>query len=135
MTADINMEETLYEAFRAALVLTGSVEAAERAVADGISIVGSDLAGDTLLVETARYAIQRRAEYSDQQEGLSLLPLELTALFLLSPICRDCLVLRVLMGLTSEVSAGIMNLSKDEIGEALYCALLDLPRSMDSVRS
>jgi len=130
MTAEIKIRETLCEAFRSALVLTGSIEAAERAVADGISTLGSDLAGDTLLVETARSAIQRRAVYSDQSEALSILPPELQGLFRLSPIGRDCFVLRVLMGLTSEVSAGIMNLSKDETDEALYCALLDLPRSM-----
>ena len=130
MTAEIKISETLCEAFRSALILTGSIEAAERAVADGISTLGLDLAGDTLLVETARSAIQRRTEYSDQPEALSILPLELQGLFRLSPIGRDCFVLRVLMGLTSEVSAGIMNLSKDETDEALYCALLDLPRSM-----
>jgi hypothetical protein len=132
MTTEMKIGEALDEAFRAALVLAGSIEAAERAVADGISALGSDLARDRLLVETARSAIQRRAEYSDQQEGLSILPLELRALFLLSPICRGCFELRMLMGLTSEVSAGIMNLSKDEIDEALCRALLDLPRSMDS---
>src|SRR5260370_10374414 len=109
--------EALDEAFRAALVLTGSIEAAERAVADGITTLGFDLAGDTLVVETARFAIQRRAEFSDEPEALSILPLELQGLFLISTICCDCFGFRVLIGLTAEVSAGILHLSKDEIAE------------------
>ena len=117
----------LYKAFRAALALTGSIEAAERAVLDGMSVVRSDLVSDTLLVETARSAIQRRMEHSDQREAPSILPLELQGLFLLSPIRRDCFVLRVLIGLTTELISRILNLSKDEIDETLYRALLDLP--------
>jgi hypothetical protein len=135
MRVEMKIGEALDEAFRAAFVLTGSIEAAERAVADGITTLGFHLAGDTLLIETARFAIQRRAEFSDEPEALSILPLELQGLFLISTICRDCFVLRMLVGLTAEVSAGILNLSKEEIDEALYCALLDLPRSIDSIRS
>ena len=64
-----------------------------------------------------------------------MLPVELRGLFLLSSTSRDCFVLRVLLGLPSEVCSGILNLSKDEFDEALYEALLNLPRSIDSIRS
>jgi hypothetical protein len=135
MTVEMKTGETLHEAFRAALVLTGSIEAAECAVTDAIATLGPDFAGDTLQVETARSAIQHRTNFSEQPEAISMLPVELQALFLLSSTSRDCFVLRALMGLTSEVSAGILNLSKDEIDEALCEALFDLPQSINSIRS
>jgi hypothetical protein len=135
MTVEMKTGEALHEAFRAALVLTGSIEASECAVTDAIAVLGSDFAGDTLLVETARSAIQRRANSSEQPETISMLPVELRGLFLLSSTSRDCFVLRALIGLTSEVSAGILNLSKDEIDEAMCEALLDLPQSINSIRS
>jgi hypothetical protein len=135
MTVEMKTGEALHEAFRAALVLTGSIEASECAVTDAIATLGSDITGGTLPVETARFAIQRRTNFSEQPEAISMLPVELRGLFRLSSTSRDCFVLRVLMGLPSEVCSGILNLSEHEIDEALCEGLLDLPRSINSIRS
>jgi hypothetical protein len=135
MTVEMKTGEAINEAFRAALVLTGSTEAAECAITGAIATLGSDFVGDTLLVETARSAIQHRTNFSEQPEAISMLPVELRRLFLLPSTSRDCFVLRVLLRLTSEVSAGILNLSKDEIDESVCEALFDLPRSINSIRS
>jgi len=135
MTVEMKTGEALHEAFRAALVLTGSIEAAECAVTDAIATSAPDFADDTLLVETARSAIQRRTNFSEQPAAISMLPVELRGLFLLSSTSRDCFVLRALLGLPSEACTGILNLSKDEIDEALCAALLDLPHSINSIRS
>jgi hypothetical protein len=52
---------------------------------------------------------------------------ELQRLFLLSFVGRDCFVLRMLMGLTLEMSSEILNVDRDEVDEALCRTLIDLP--------
>ena len=72
----------LDEAFHAAFMLTGSTQAAEHAVLDGIAATDVDsIAGDVLLLETVKAAIRRRPDYAHQsQEPPSFLPLELRRL-------------------------------------------------------
>jgi DNA-directed RNA polymerase specialized sigma24 family protein len=129
MTGEREMVEALTKAFWIALMLTGRIEAAEAAVLDGITAVELDhISGDSLLLATAKSAVQRRTEFPEQNLGLSILPLELRRLFLLAPNYRDCFVLRVLNGLTSELCSGILHLSINEVDDALYTALQELPR-------
>ncbi len=93
---------------------------------DGIAALELDhISSDSLLLKTAKSSIQRRTAFP---EGLSILPPELRRLFLLAPNYRDCLVLRVLNGLTSEFCSGILHLSIHEVDDALYTALQELPR-------
>jgi hypothetical protein len=114
-------------AFCAALILTGSLEAAEDAVLDAIAT--SECQANELLVATAKCAIQLRDECLPRPEMCcSLLPPELHRLFLLSPAGRKCFVLRILMGLTLEMTAGILNLHRDEVDQVLCRVLNDLPR-------
>ena len=75
---------------------------------------------------SARFKL--RDERLPRAEIPSSLPPELQRLFLLSSVDRKCFVLRILMGLTLEMSSGILNLSRDEVDEALCHALSDLPR-------
>jgi hypothetical protein len=78
MTGEGKMVEALPKAFWIALLLTGSIEAAEAAVLDGIAALEFDhISSDRLLLATAKSAIQRRTEFLEQSEGLSILPLEL----------------------------------------------------------
>ena len=129
MTGEGEMVEALPKAFWIAFLLTGSTEAAEAAVLDGIA--ASDLvhiSGDSLRLATAQSAIQRRTEFLEQSGERSILPIELRRLFLLAPNYRDCFVLRVLIGLTPELCSGILHLSIHEVDEALYRALQELPR-------
>jgi hypothetical protein len=129
MTDESETVEALSKAFWTALLLTGSIEAAEAAVLDGIVALELDhVSGDSLLLATAKCAIQRRTEFLERSEGLSILPLELRRLFLLAPNYRDCLVLRVIIGMTPELCSGILHLSIHEVDDALYTALQELPR-------
>ena len=129
MTGKSEMVEALPKAFWIALLLTGSIEAAEAAVLDGVAGLELDhISADRLLLATAKSAIQRHTEFAEQSEGLSILPIELRRLFLLARNHRDCFVLRVLVGLTPELCPGILHLSIHQVEGALYTALQELPR-------
>jgi hypothetical protein len=93
MTVKSEGSRALYEAFRAALLLTASAEAAEHAVLGGIAELESGhITDDVLLVETVRVAIRQRADFPRQPEPvLSGLPCEVQRLFLLAPISRTVL--------------------------------------------
>ena len=111
------------DAFLAALMLTGTIEAAEQGVLDAVATSGCGVAVEDLLVATAKCAVQVCSV------GIpSILPPELRRLFSLSPVDRRCFVLRMLMGLTPEVTSGILNLHRDEVDEALCRAVRYLPR-------
>ena len=67
MKAKGDEHNTLDEAFRAAFMLTGSIEVAETAVLDGIAALESiHAAGEALIFESVKSAIQRRTSFSDQ---------------------------------------------------------------------
>src|SRR5216684_6886568 len=123
------LSKALDGAFRAALMLTGSTQAAEHAVLDGITATKFDgVMGDVFLLETVKAAIQRRSESAHQSEQPPpCLPLELRRLFLLEPISRDCFVLRILLGLTPRTSSGILQLPIEEAHQTLCAALEALP--------
>jgi hypothetical protein len=122
----VALELHLRDAFLAALMLTGSIDAAEQAVSEAIATSGCDVAMDEMLVATAKCAIQIDDEGLRRAEIPSGLPPELQRLFLFSSIGRRCLVLRMLMGLTLENICGILNLQRDEVDGALCRALSDL---------
>src|SRR5260370_26540030 len=117
-------------AFRAALMLTGSMQAAEHAVFNGIAATECYSAeDDALLLETVKAAIQRRPNSLHQsQEAPAHLPLELRRLFLLTPISRDGFVLRSLLGLAVGTCSRILHRGVEKIGDVLCAALQPLPR-------
>ena len=130
MTTERESSKALEEAFRAARLLTGSAAAAEFAVLDGIAALEcGDIADNVLLVETAKAAIQWRADFPTQSEpALVQHPRELQRLFLLAPISRDCFILRVLLGIKVETCSRILRLGIDELNDVLCAALQELPR-------
>src|ERR1700692_3004605 len=89
-------------AFRTALLLAGNTKTAEASVVDGIGAC-EDLSHRGLLIEAVRSTIRRRTESVDSPDALELLRPELRRLFLLQPLSRDYFVLRILLGLSSEV--------------------------------
>ena len=123
-----NQASALDEAFRAALLLTGSTQAAEHALLDGIAATDVDsIASDVFLLETVKAAIRRRPDYAHQSEPPpSCLPLELRRLFLLTPISRDCFVLRILLGMAGGTCSTILNRGVEEIEDVLGAALQEL---------
>ena len=116
----------VHSAFRAALLLGGATKTAELAVLDGIDAC-ENISLRSLLVETVRSTIRRRAESPDVLDGINLLPPELRRLLGLRPIFRDCFVLRILVQLPPEACADLLNISITEYEDALFGALNQLP--------
>jgi len=113
-------------AFRTALLLAGATKTAEAAVMDGIGAC-EDLSHRGLLIEAVRSTIRRRTKSADAPDALELLPPELRHLFMLQLLLRDCFVLRILVGLSPEVCAGLLDISIAEFEDAVYAALSQLP--------
>ncbi|HKD05776.1 MAG TPA: hypothetical protein VKB79_07735 [Bryobacteraceae bacterium] len=121
----MQITEIIPEAFHAALVLTGSVEGAERTLIDATARIASDGSREAFLAETARAAATHEAV---PDKSPLLIPRELQALFLLPTTCRYCFVLLVLLRFDLETCSQILNLSADDVKEALDQSLLDLPK-------
>jgi DNA-directed RNA polymerase specialized sigma24 family protein len=113
-------------AFRTALLLAGNTKTAETAVLYGIDAC-EDLSHRGLLIEAVRSTIRRRTKSAATTDALDLLPPELRRLFMLQPLWRDCFVLRILVGLSSEVCAELLDISITEFEDAVYAALNQLP--------
>jgi hypothetical protein len=120
---EMEIAEALQEAFRAALVLTGSIENAECTLMDAIATIGPDGSREALLLETARAALTCKALPDKSSPPV---PPELQALFLLSPRCRYSFVLLVLMRLDLKSCSEILRMPANEVKEALCQSLQDL---------
>ena len=116
----------VHTAFRTALLLAGATKTAELAVLDGIDAC-ENISLRSLLIETVRSTIRRRAESPDVLDGINLLPPELRRHLGLQPTFRDCLVLRILVQLPLEECADLLNISITEYEDALCGALNQLP--------
>ena len=117
---------TVHIAFRTALLLAGATKTAELAVLDGIDAC-ENISHRSLVIETVRSTIRRRAESPAVLDGIDLLPSELRRLWGLQPIFRDCFVLRTLVRLPPESCAELLNISVTEYEDALWGALNQLP--------
>jgi hypothetical protein len=113
-------------AFRTALLLTGATTTAEAAVMHGIRACEC-LSHRGLLIESVRSAILRRTKGAATPDAIDVLPAELRRLFMLQPLLRDCFVLRILVGLSPEFCAELLDISIPEFGDAVYAALNQLP--------
>ena len=113
-------------AFRTALLLAGNTKTAEASVMDGIGAC-EDLSHRGLLIEAVRSTIRRRTKSADAPDALKLLPAELRRLFMLPPLLRDCFVLRILVGLSPDVCAELLDVSVTELEDAVWAALNQLP--------
>ena len=119
------MPTALDMAFRTALLLTGDTRTAEAAVMQGIGACEDVSSGD-LLIEAVRSAVRRRTKSSDGPYEVDGLPAELRRLFMLQPLFRHCFVLRILVGLSPEVCAELLEISVIEFEGAMYGALTEL---------
>jgi hypothetical protein len=137
VTTNREVFEALPKAFLPALLLSGGIEAAEAAVMDAIAALEFDHdPGGTLLLESVKSATRRRADSPNpSKQALSILPLELRRVLLLARDNRHCFVLRILLGMTPETSAGILNRSVHEVEEALLTGLQNLSALEDGRRS
>jgi DNA-directed RNA polymerase specialized sigma24 family protein len=117
----------IHMSFRTALILAGATRTAELAVLDGIDACESINSHRSLLIETVRSAIRRRAESPAVLDGINLLPPELRRVLGLQPIFRDCFVLRILVELSPEECVELLKISITEYEAALSGALNQLP--------
>jgi hypothetical protein len=113
-------------AFRTALLLAGNTKTAEASVMEGIGAC-EDLSHCGLLIEAVRSTIRRRTKSADAPDALELNLPELRRLFMLQPLLRDCFVLRILVGLSPEVCAALLDISITEFQDAVCAALNELP--------
>jgi hypothetical protein len=120
------MPSALNVAFRTALLLTGDTRTAEASVTHGIGAC-EDLSPGGLLIEAVRSAVRRRTKSSDGPDEIECFPPELRRLFILQPLFRYCFVLRILVGLSPEGCAELLEISISEFEDALYGALTQLP--------
>jgi hypothetical protein len=116
----------VHTAFRTALLLGGATKTAELAVLDGFDAC-DNISLRSLLIETVRSTIRRRAESPAVLDGINLLPPEILRLLSLRPIFRDCFVLRILLQLPPEECADLLNISITEYEDALCGTLNQLP--------
>jgi hypothetical protein len=112
--------------FRVALLFGCDTTTAEAAVLDGIGAC-EDVSHSLLLMEAIGSTLRRRASSTDAPGAAQLLPAELRRLFRLQPPFRDCFVLRILVGLSPPVCAGLLNISVTEFEDAFCAALKQLP--------
>lgn len=131
MNFELQIEEGLYKSFRAALVLTGSIEAAERAITIAINSLGTEFSAHELLVRTAQSALLGS---TFSAKPCSVLPLDLQALSLFSPMRRYAFILRVLLGLDLETCSEILRLFSKEVEEAVHELLPELPWALEFAR-
>ena len=113
-------------AFRTALLLTGDTIGAEMAVTRAIDGCEA-LSPDGLLIEAVRSAVGRRTKLSNGPYEVDGLPVELRRLFMLQPLLRHCFVLRILVRLSPEDCAELLEISITECEDAVYEALTQLP--------
>jgi len=122
-------------AFRTALLLAGNTKTAETAVLYGIDAC-EDLSHRGLLIEAVRSTIRRRTKSAAATDALDLLPPELRRLYVQQPLSRDCFVLRISVGLSSEVCAELLAIAITEFEDAVCAALNLLPLLLSkSIRS
>ena len=113
-------------AFRTAVLLTGATKSAEAAVIHGIS-AREELSPHGLLTEAVRSAVRLQASSANDPYEVECLPPELRRLFMLQPLPRHCFVLRVLVGLSAEVCAELLEVSVTHFENAVHRALTQLP--------
>ena len=127
MPVESAMSVAVCSAVNAALLLTGNAVSAERTALQAInSLDPQQVTAETLLRRTIELSIQSVAcrQGSDLEEQWPGLPVELKNVLEMKAPLRHCFVLRVLLGLPEELCAGLLKLSRSEVG-AHACAAMN----------
>jgi len=125
------IEHTMSKAFRTAHLLTASIEQAERAVIAAMDSWEPD-GGDEALFHQVVYAAVRAqvrdiAPSPGEPDSTAFLPTELQAVIHLSPELRNCFVLRILVGMSRQACARLLDLHCRQVDEYTCAALKRLP--------
>lgn len=133
MTTKLRMHETIENAFIAGLLLTGSVERAEKAILESVKMACPDeLYGKALFRRALRHSIDQQMDAeckrkNDLDRAKSILPFELSCVLGLAQPLRSCYVLRILVGLPREVCAWLLHLEILEVDQQTRAAIVELP--------
>jgi DNA-directed RNA polymerase specialized sigma24 family protein len=134
MTAQLVTSKSLRTTFTTALLLTGSVNQAETAMLHGTRSVNACAASEEeLLRNTAAAAIESQHWHPRQRpeeiaQASSLLPLELQRVLQLTPDLRQCFVLRLLMAMSRESCARLLDLDVSAVDRDTCLAVQALAR-------
>jgi len=116
--------------FFTALLVTGSSESAEAAIADSLDLIDDETApsGRAALTAVAAASAARIGEARPAHVGNSSLPKELVAVTKLRPDLRVCFVLRRLVGLTSAETSKLLSLNPPDVERRTIDASVQLAR-------
>jgi len=125
----MHWRKLVHQAFIVALLITGTTEDAEAAVLEGISSL--DLADEPrklLINRTIVALIEHRNRNTLQKRGHvpNTLARELQSVVDLAPDIRICFVLRMLIGLPSQVCADLLRVEISQIKRRVTAAVLTL---------
>src|SRR5260370_9550538 len=124
-----DLQRTVIMAFRAAYLLTASIQQAEAAVLAAIDRFDPDRDTKEILLQNAiRAAVQCPSTQSQSAEALPL-P-ELQAVLSLPATLRRCFVLRVLVGLSRSACAGLLRFSVGDVN-GYTCSALQAQAGFD----
>jgi hypothetical protein len=106
--------QVLTETFTLAVLLSGGVDRAEAAMLEAIQQVDPERCCDRELRQLSLRAASRAGREDATEEGAPGFPVELTRVLRLPAGLRECFVLRVLAGLSSEECADLNVFQADE---------------------
>ena len=137
MARNSGLSEAVDQAFVTAYLLSGNADRAESAVAESIERMSlEDSFGDELLQGAVKAAIRRRerpwSPLEEWEPASVKLPLELRRVLCLEPSIRQCFVLRVLVGLSSDACAALLDSVADQVDRGACAAMLQLASNRSS---
>jgi|HubBroStandDraft_5_1064220.scaffolds.fasta_scaffold61047_1 hypothetical protein len=119
--------ETIENAFIVGLLLTGSIEQAERAIVDSIHCNETEyVCGQRVFRRVIQWAVdpqEQRSRRVIDEASVRVLPFELGRVLHLPPGLRHCYVLRILVGLSREVCAWLLHVDVEQIGHRTQSAV------------
>jgi hypothetical protein len=122
--------ETIENAFIVGLLLTGSIEQAERAIVDSIHCSETkDVCGQRVFRRVIQWAVdpqEHRSRRVIDEASVRILPFELGCVLHLPPDLRHCYVLRILVGLSREVCAWLLHTDVEQISQRTQSAVSGL---------
>ena len=129
--------ETIENAFIVGLLLTGSIEQAERAIVDSIHCSETeDVCGQRVFRRVIQWAVDPQEQRSCRvidEASVKILPFELGCVLHLPPDLRHCYVLRILVGLSREVCAWLLHTDVEQISQRTQSAVNGLARVHASI--
>ena len=134
MTEKLKLHESLENAFIVGLLLTGSIQLAERLVLESVEPpCPDDLLSEALFRRVIHDSIQIQPPETPDLQGnqlesaASILPFELQCVLSLSDNLRHCYVLRMLVGLPREVCAWLLHQEIWQVDQFTCAAMIALP--------